>query len=133
MSSYSDVCPRCRGRVRAELDHGSIEGTVKTGGSALPGVTVEAVLCSAGVRTVVTDARGISASPFWAGIASHGVCRVNKLTQNVPVEINKTKTLDVTLNTRPRRRSPSPLPRCCRRDVGSAGRSRNGARQLPAG
>lgn len=82
---------------------GAIEGTVKTGGSALPGVTIE-VRSSAlqGVRTQVTDAGGnfrftlLPPGQYTVTATLQGFNRINQ--PNVPVEIGKTKTLDVTLN-----------------------------------
>jgi len=82
---------------------GAIEGTVKTGGTALPGVTIE-VRSNAlqGVRTQVTDAQGFfrfTLLPPGMYTITASLQGFNKLTQpSVPVEINKTKTLDVTLN-----------------------------------
>ena len=82
---------------------GAIEGTVKTGGSALPGVTVEVRSPALqGVRTQVTDAGGnfrFTLLPPGVYTVSANLQGFNRINQpNVAVEIGKTKTLDVTLN-----------------------------------
>jgi len=82
---------------------GSIEGTVKTGGNALPGVTIEVRSPNLqGSRTAVTDAGG----NFRFTLLPQGIYTVtaslqgfNRISQpNVAVEISKTKTLDITMN-----------------------------------
>ncbi|MDP9361465.1 MAG: TonB-dependent receptor [Acidobacteriota bacterium] len=81
---------------------GSIEGTVKTGGSPLPGVTVEVRSPALqGVRTLVTDAGGnfrFSLLPSGIYTVTANLQGFNRVNQpNVAVEIGKTKTLDITL------------------------------------
>ena len=82
---------------------GAIEGTVKTGGTPLPGVTIEVRSPNLqGVRTGVTDAGG----NFRFTLLPQGIYTVtanlqgfNRINQpNVAVEINRTKTLDITMN-----------------------------------
>src|SRR5437588_776243 len=82
---------------------GAIEGTVKTGGTPLPGVTIEVRSPNLqGVRTQVTDAGG----NFRFTLLPQGIYTVtanlqgfNRINQpNVAVEINRTKTLDINMD-----------------------------------
>ncbi|HUJ12759.1 MAG TPA: TonB-dependent receptor [Thermoanaerobaculia bacterium] len=82
---------------------GAIEGTVKTGGSPLPGVTVEVRSPSLqGVRTEVSDAQGLfrftllPAGTYTVTATLQGFNVVRQ--QNVRVDLNKTLTLDVTMS-----------------------------------
>jgi hypothetical protein len=82
---------------------GAIEGTVKSGGTALPGVTIEVRSPNLqGVRTQTTDAGGnfrftLLPSGIYTVTANlQGFNRINQ--PNVAVEIGKTKTLDVAMN-----------------------------------
>jgi hypothetical protein len=82
---------------------GSIEGTVKTGGTPLPGVTIEVRSPGLqGVRTQVTDAGGnfrftlLPPGQYTVTASLQGFNRINQ--PNVAVEIGQTKKLDVTLN-----------------------------------
>src|SRR6266550_575390 len=82
---------------------GAIEGTVKTSGTPLPGVTIEVRSPALqGGRTQVTDAGGnfrFSLLPSGIYTVSANLQGFNRLNQpNVAVEIGKTKTLDVAMN-----------------------------------
>jgi len=82
---------------------GAIAGTVKQGGTALPGVTVEVRSTALqGVRTAVTDAGGnfrFTLLPPGSYNLTATLSGFTPVTQNnVAVELNKTVTLDVTLS-----------------------------------
>jgi len=82
---------------------GAIAGTVKQGGTALPGVTVEVRSAALqGVRTAVTDAGGnfrFTLLPPGSYNLTATLSGFTPVTQNnVAVELNKTVTLDVTLS-----------------------------------
>ena len=82
---------------------GAIAGTVKQGGAALPGVTVEVRSAAlAGVRTAVTDAGGnfrFTLLPPGSYNLTATLSGFTPVTQNnVAVELNHTVTLDITLS-----------------------------------
>jgi len=82
---------------------GAIAGTVKQGGTALPGVTVEVRSNAlAGVRTAVTDAGGnfrFTLLPPGSYTLTATLSGFTPVTQNnVAVELGRTVTLDVTLS-----------------------------------
>src|SRR5438477_6949903 len=81
---------------------GAIVGTIKQGGNPLPGVTVEVRSPSLqGVRTEVTDAAGnfrfslLPSGNYSLTATLQGFNTVKQ--QNIQVELNSTKTLDVTM------------------------------------
>lgn len=82
---------------------GAIQGTVKTGGSPLPGVTVEARSSALqGARTDVTDAQGnfrftlLPSGNYTVTATLQGFNLVRQ--QNVKVDLNRTVTLDVVMS-----------------------------------
>lgn len=84
-------------------DSGAIAGTVKGGGSALPGVTVEVRSTALqGVRTAVTDAGGnfrftlLPPGRYDLTATLSGFTPVSQ--KNVAVELNHTVTLEVSLS-----------------------------------
>src|SRR4051794_20914172 len=82
---------------------GAIAGTVKQGGTALPGVTVEVRSAALqGVRTAVTDASGsfrFTLLPPGSYTVTATLSGFTPVTQNnVAVELNHTVTLDVSLS-----------------------------------
>jgi hypothetical protein len=82
---------------------GAIAGTVRQGGTALPGVTVEVRSAALqGVRTVVTDAGGnfrFTLLPPGSYNLTATLSGFTPVTQNnVAVELNKTVTLEVSLS-----------------------------------
>src|SRR5256714_3100823 len=81
---------------------GAIQGTVMQGGTPLPGVTVEVRSPSLqGVRTAVTDAGGnfrFTLLPSGNYQLTATLSGFNTIKQQVPVELNKTRTLDVAMS-----------------------------------
>jgi len=81
---------------------GSIEGKATQGGTALPGVTVEVRSSSlAGVRTDVTDATGsfrFTLLPSGTYTLTATLSGFNTVKQAVPVQLNKTVTLDLVMS-----------------------------------